>query len=128
MRGFQTAACLHSLRAKLVFMIAISLSAWLLGALAQIKILALLSDWSFRTIGITFACLLLCAGLAISAWKYVPAPKGSNVVGWSMHVIRGTLASTVAFIAIWLSTVNPTIAGAMAVPNAFPCIRIHRDA
>jgi hypothetical protein len=110
-----------SLKARLVLMTMLALTAWALGAAVTVLVVDGLraSSAPLLVIGVLLAIALAAAG-AVACRNAPPAPSGARHVGVATLLGRGVLAAAAIGLAVWLAGLGGAVsAGIVAV---FPAI------
>lgn len=91
--------------------------------LAAASIVAFVIKKSFKIppvwLGSVSVVLHFTVGLVNLLLNKSSAPRGKNKVTWKAHLLRGSIASVIIFIAVLVAKTNPTVSGLIM---AFPAI------
>lgn len=106
---------------QLLIMILITLSAWAVGGTIMLSILDAITraQVSHRVPGLLAAIFLVVIGVSVCYFKPVPAPKGTNKVANTTHILRGIMAGIAILVSVLIAQINSFAAG---LASTFPAI------
>jgi hypothetical protein len=109
------------LSTRLAAMTVLSLTAWLVGAVALVATTTWIRgmDWSMSAFGLGTTALLAAIGI-LACLRPLPAPKGHRRVGPGILVARGLLAAGAIAVTVWIAHTGGALAAGVA--SVFPAI------